>query len=295
MGTVSMKRKVWFILLAVAVAVAVAAAGYFGYQAVSPSRAGVDELDVSGIDFSFKNGNTIVNFTTEQPGFCQVLLGTESGKYDFVAVESMPEGPHTEHYNVVENLKPGTNYFYRVMLGRTDGSFSQSKEGSFQTPQNQGNDTGENQAADTPPGTNIALSQNGGRIVGVSSNYGGAANDQNWGAQMAIDGDPATEWSSDGNGNNAWIEIGFDKTYQVTAVGFWTRTMGTSAEIKKLRVLSADGTELGTFDLQGPDKMQYFTLDTPATTESLRFEAAESSGGNTGAVEIEVFAADSNG
>ncbi|WP_144340819.1 discoidin domain-containing protein [Paenibacillus darwinianus] len=276
-------------LLLLIAAIAIAATSFFGYQAATQSRSGVSELDASGIDFSFKNGNTIVSFTTEQPGFCQVLLGTKSGAYDFVAVESMPEGPHTEHYNVIENLKPDTNYFYRIMLGTTGGNVLQSKEGSFTTSPNAAADTGDKQAAQKPTGTNIALLSNGGRILGVSSNYGGAANDRNWGAQMAIDGDPSTEWSSDGDGNNAWIEIGFDKAYQVNAIGFWTRTMGTSAEIKKLRVLSADGTELGSFDLQGPDEMQYFTLKEPVSTDSLRFEAADSSGGNTGAVEIEVF------
>ena len=44
-------------------------------------------------------------------------------------------------------------------------------------------------------------------MAGVSSNYGNAANNSAYGADDVLDGDPRTEWSSNGDGNHAWIEI----------------------------------------------------------------------------------------
>ncbi len=45
----------------------------------------------------------------------------------------------------------------------------------------------------------------------------------------AFDGDAATAWSSDGDGDYAWIEMGLAGLTHITRVGFWTRTMGSSA------------------------------------------------------------------
>lgn len=274
------------LLVSLLIVVMIAAAGYAWSQKASSA---VNNLDLQGIDISSKDGKTVVNFTTDQPGFCQVLIGTEKGKYDRVAVESMPVGAHQKHYNVIDGLKPDTQYMYRINFNTADGQLFQSKESSFQTAKNI-TDNQKNAQAEKPDGLNIALSKNGGRILGVSSNYGNAANNEQWGAEKAIDGDSATEWSSNDEGNKAWIEIGFDQTYQVKTIGFWTRTMGTTAEIKQFRVLSADGKKLGLFSLQGSKQIQYFTLDQPISTNALRFEAVDSSGGNTGAVEIEAYA-----
>ena len=240
------------------------------------------------VDFSFNEGKTIINFTTEQPGFCQVLIGTKSGKYDQVAVESMPEGAHKDHYNAVEGLKPNTQYVYKINFSTADGKLSQSNERTFNTPESMVSKPNSTDSA-KPIGLNIAALDNGGRIIDVSSNYGSAANNEMWGAELAIDEDSSTEWSSAGDGNVAWIEIGFDQSYKVSAVGFWTRTMGTSAEITEIQVTSSDGTELGTYPINGAEQIQYFEIEQPTATDSLRFEVIDSSGGNTGAVEIEVY------
>ncbi|MCF6094153.1 discoidin domain-containing protein [Microaerobacter geothermalis] len=277
-----MKKNLWIILIA-----AIVIASYLASLSMF-SQSSLGQLNVEGIRFSFKDGKTVVNFTTDQPGFCQVLIGTESGKYQRVAVESMPEGPHREHYNVIDGLEPNTSYFYRINFSTSDGRISQSKENRFVTSEDIISNI-ENKQVEKPNGINIANIKNGGKILGVSSNYGNVSNDQQWGANMAIDGNPATEWSSAGDGDDAWINIGFDNEYKVKAFGFWTRTMGSSAEINRFRVLDADGVELGVFSLKGAEQIQYFSLDKPATTNSLRFEVLDSTGGNTGAVEIEVY------
>ena len=121
----------------------------------------------------------------------------------------------------------------------------------------------------------------------MSSNYGGGADDATWGALSAIDGNGATAWSSNGDGDDAWIELALAARTHVTRLGFWTRTMGTSAEIQSFQVVTDAGETFGPFTLTGAAAMDYFDTDFTATT--LRFEAVTSTGGNTGALEIEVY------
>ena len=136
-------------------------------------------------------------------------------------------------------------------------------------------------------GDNLALAEKGASIVGVSSNFGGGNADSAYGASNALDGDPATEWSSDGDGDGAWIEIALATKTKVTSIGFWTRTMGASAQISSFQVLTDQGETVGPFDVDSADTVSFFDTDFEATR--LRFEVIGSSGGNTGAVEIEVY------
>ena len=136
-------------------------------------------------------------------------------------------------------------------------------------------------------GENLAMEDRGGRVVGVSSNYGSAGMDSTFGANNALDGDPSTEWSSDGDGDGAWIEVELAEESRVRSLGFWTRTHGTSAEIRSFQVVSDSGQIQGPFTLEDAAGIHYF--DTALTAKRLRFEAVESSGGNTGVVEIEVY------
>ena len=136
-------------------------------------------------------------------------------------------------------------------------------------------------------GPNLALLANGARVSGASSNFGGGSDGSMFGATRAIDGDIRTEWSSDGDGAAAWIEIELPQRTHVHGLGFWTRTMGTSAEIQSFRVITDSGEIFGPFQLSGPDAIQY--VDTDFVAIRLRFEAVETTGGNTGAIEIEVY------
>ena len=144
---------------------------------------------------------------------------------------------------------------------------------------------GDEGAGDDPP--NLAALANGGRVVGLSSAFGGAGLDEAWGGNSAIDGDPSTQWSSSGDGDDAWIEIALAEPTAVTRIGFWTRTMGASAEIRSFQVVTDAGETFGPFRLSGPTDIAYFDVAFDAV--QLRFEALETSTGNTGAVEIEVF------
>ena len=136
-------------------------------------------------------------------------------------------------------------------------------------------------------GENLALLENGASVVGVSSNYQDRPKDSAFGANNALDGDPTTEWSSNGDGDEAWIEIELPEVTQVRTIGFWTRTMGDSAQVFSFRVVTDRDEIYGPFELGDAASVYYF--DTDFTAQRLRFEAVDTSGGNTGAIEIEVY------
>ena len=136
-------------------------------------------------------------------------------------------------------------------------------------------------------GDNLALAEKGASVIGVSSNFGGENFDSAYGANNALDGDPSTEWSSAGDGDGAWIEIALATKTNIISLGFWTRTMGTSAQISSFQVVTDQGRTIGPFTVYGAGSISIFETDFEATR--LRFEVIESSGGNTGAIEIEIY------
>ena len=111
----------------------------------------------------------------------------------------------------------------------------------------------------------------------MSSNYAGGGNDRALGANKAIDGDPATEWSSQGDEDQAWIEIELASETRMTSIGLWTRTMGTSAQILTFQVVTDCGETAGPFELN--DASRVFHFDTDLVAKILRFEGLSTSGG----------------
>jgi len=135
-------------------------------------------------------------------------------------------------------------------------------------------------------GQNLALLENGASVAGVSSNFGGGGNDSAFGAANALDGNPATEWSSASDGDAAWIDVELAAMTNVTSVGFWTRTMGDTAQVRSFQVTTGQGETYGPFTVD--DATTIYRFDTQFTAQRLRFELLDTSGGNTGALEIEV-------
>lgn len=212
---------------------------------------------------------------------CSVAYGTTE-EYGGLATDlDMAAGGHSDHGPVLTGLEPDTLYHYQLGGMGADGTVYRSEDMTFRTPPA---DTAETQ---TPTDRNLALLSEGTRLVGTSSNFGGAENSGTWGGNSAVDGDPTTQWSSDGDGDDAWIEVELEEETHITRVGFWTRTMVTSAQIIRFQVVAGDGTVAGPFELDGASSVHYFETDFSA--RRLRFEVVKSTGGNTGAVEIEVY------
>jgi hypothetical protein len=273
-----MTRKRMTIWLALGLLLAVSAC-----SAQSPAGQGtvvrpLTEILASGPTFSgVTSDRATLLLSTSIPVVCAVVYGPTHA-YGQIATDSdMAGGAHENHHPLLTGLQPDTLYYARVQGVAADGAMYRSEEYTFRTP-----------AADTgAQPQNLALAANGGQVVGVSSNYGGGGNDSTYGASNAIDGNPATEWSSNGDGDQAWIEIELATTTHVTRIGFWTRTMGSTAQIQSFQIVTDSGQTIGPFQLAGAAQAEYF--DTDFVAKRLRFEVVKSSGGNTGAVEIEIY------
>jgi hypothetical protein len=218
-----------------------------------------------------------VQVTTDLDRVCSVVYGTDESYGGQTTDPDMGGMAHRQHYAPVRGLAPDTVYHYRVQGIASDGSMYVSDDLTFRTPPEDAGSGNE--------GRDIASADAGARVIEVSSEFA-----DSWSGENAIDGDPQTEWSSAGDGDDAFIEIELAESSDLTAVGFWTRTMGTSAQVSSFRVIADNQTELGPFDI--PDSVQMYTFPITITAQRLRYEAVSSSGGNTGAVELAAFVQD---
>jgi hypothetical protein len=240
----------------------------------------LDKILSKGPTFSdIKPNSATVLLDTGVPVVCAAAYGTTTAYGQLATDSDMAGGPHENHHPLLSGLQPDTDYHVRLQGVGQDGTLYQSQDYTFRTPKGDSSET-------RPAGTNLALAAGGAKIAGVSSNYGGD-NTGSYGANNAIDGNPATQWSSNGDGNKAWIEIELPAKAHITNIGFWSRTMGSSAEIRTFRVIADGGQAFGPFSLADAGSIHYFATD--FTAQQLRFEAVDTSGGNTGAVEIEVY------
>jgi len=242
----------------------------------------LSEILTSGPEYlDLKADSVVVHIETKIPVVCAAVFGTTTAYGALATDTAMGGSGQISHHPLLSGLKPETTYQLRLQGVGADGTLYVSDNYSFTTPKAP-------PAPPKPPGSNVALLSLGARVVAVSSNYGGGAMDSSFGGNNAIDGNPATQWSSNGDGDKAWIEIDLGKPYTLTAVGMHTRTMGTSAQIQSFEVVTDTGQTLGPFSL--PDAAAAYDFPVSVTAQTLRFNVLSSSGGNTGAADIEVYA-----
>lgn len=195
---------------------------------------------------------------------CSVVYGTDES-FGLIAVDAdMNGGAHADHHPVMAGLEPETDYVYRLQGTAPDGTIYISETFSFTTP------------AAAVRGTNLALEAT---VIDVSSEWSDA-----FAAELAIDGDPSTEWSTRDDGDAASITLDLGEHRAIASVAFRTRSMSDGSAITDTFLVHADGMEYGPFPA-GPD-----TVALPIEARTLRFDVASSSGGNTGAIEIEIYA-----
>jgi hypothetical protein len=210
--------------------------------------------------------SAILTVRTTIDAACSVVYGPDE-RFGRIAVDAdMGGGAHADHHPTLVGLEPDTEYRYRVQGTGADGTLYVSDVLTFRTP-----------PAPLGEPANLAL---GAVVSDVSSEYDAA-----YAATAAIDGDPSTAWSSAGDGDDAWIELDLGQMTSIGTVVFRTRSMGDGTAVTQTFTLTADGEEVGTYPADVPVE-----LDLDARV--LRFDVAESTGGNTGAIEIEVLAAD---
>jgi len=235
------------------------------------SAAGLPQIvDITDVD-------AVLRFESIIPLACSVVYGKTTAYGQISVDQDMAGGAHTDHHPILSGLEPDTVYHYRVQGAAADGALYVGQDGTFRTLPAQGEGN-----------TNLASLEAGAKVVDVSSNFGGAANDEAWGANSAIDGDRATAWSSAGDGNEAFIEIELASPAELYAVEVWTRLMSDgSSQIFAFTLTTDSGQVLGPFTLQ--DAEQAYRFDVDVTARSLRLDVTDSSGGNTGLVEFAAY------
>lgn len=205
---------------------------------------------------------------------CVVVFGTGKS-FGHLALDSdMGASAHRHHRVLMRGLEPDTVYHYRLQGSAPDGTLYASNTMTFRTaaPSSQADSLG----------VNVATVAQGARVTRVSSQFSAA-----FGAANAIDGNASTEWSSAGDGNAAFITVTLPKSVQVSGFGLWTRTMGSSAQIRRFEVVNQKGDHFGPFDVADATSVHQFAAT--GTGSSFTFRVLDSSGGNTGAVEVEVL------
>lgn len=262
-----------------------------GLFAIGLNACSNDAYDAGPVDFlnlrveDIEADRAVVRFETSIETTCQVDWGlTEDDLSESATDPDMdPNNPYsTTHRVPLEDLPGMAVIFYRAKATTRSGAAYYSELSSFETL---AGDTG----SEGPSMVNVALLDVGTEIGDVSSNYGGADNDATWGANAAIDGKMSTEWSSNGDGDDAFIELELGSSRTLERFGFRSRMMTDgSSIIESVRLILDGETELGPFETPDPDQRYEFELD-PVVASRVRVEAVQTTGGNTGAKEIELF------
>ena len=209
--------------------------------------------------------------TTEIEMACAVVFGRDGEVGEGIATDTdMGGGAHSEHRAVMTGLQPDTEYTYRVQGSGADGTLYRSDPKTFRTP------PAEDAAA---PGDRVALETT---VAEASSEFSAS-----FAAPNAVDGNPATEWSSAGDGDEAWITLDLGTETDVGAVGFRTREMSDGTSVIESFTVTVDGGQVLRPFSAGPGLAVH---QLGVMTRQLRFDAVDTTGGNTGAAEIEVYA-----
>jgi hypothetical protein len=223
------------------------------------------------------DADAVLIFDSSIPLACSIVYGTTTAYGQISVDQDMGGGAHTDHHPLLLGLEPDTEYHYRVQGAAADGTLYVGEDATFRTLPAEGRTE-----------MNLASQEAGAKVVDVSSNFGGAANDRPWGADSALDGNRGTAWSSNGDGNGAFIQIEMAQPAQVYAVEVWTRSMSDgTAQILAFTLTTDNGEVLGPFALE--DAGQAYRFDLDVLTRSLRLDVVDSTGGNTGLVEFAVY------
>jgi hypothetical protein len=217
--------------------------------------------------------SAVVRVRTDPPTICAIAYGRTASLGSIANDPNMGGTAISRHVVVLRDLQPNATYRFRLTATDAAGRV-------FQTP--------ELRTFETTPTKPAAQSRDiaaGAKVVAVSSQYSA-----DYRAANAVDGRLSTEWSSAGDGDRAFITIDFGRERKVGGVSFLTREMGDGTAITRTFDVVVDGGKrYGPFPAGNPAHPRPAAVS--FTGRRLRFEVVKSTGGNTGAVEIEVFAA----
>lgn len=266
-----------------AAAVVIAACGKD--DAPSTSRAEVRPFsEVQADDFVFEADPTslergVFRVITTEPMICAIVWGETEAFGNFNNSLAMNGTGIVDHDVFLPGAIPGRTYFFRVQGSTADGTLYRSETATFTIPASRvsGQST---ETVDTR--INLAAAAT---VVEVSSEF-----NSNFAAFNAIDDAGTTEWSSAGDGDDAFITIDLGSANEIAGVEFITRSMLDGTAITETFTVTVDdGATFGPFPAGTPVEPNFAVL--VATGRVIRFDVETSTGGNVGAVEIRVLAA----
>ena len=232
----------------------------------------VDPLDPS---------RTIFRVTTTEPAICAIVWGETESLGNFNNSLAMNGTGIVQHDVFLPGALPGESYYFQLQGSTADGSLFQSELATFTVPEVDQSDAMASDDAMAVHGPNLALEAS---VADVSSEFS-----DTWGATNAIDDDLTTEWSSSGDGDDAFITLDLGSVQDIGGVEFITRSMADGSAITTTYwVTIDDGEQLGPFDAGTPADLRFQPIE--ASGQLVRFEAQDTTGGNTGAMEVRVFA-----
>ncbi len=233
-----------------------------------------DVLDSSIVVTPDPSGTSAeVTLTTTVPLACAVIYGVDDDFGQVATDADMAGGALIDHAPVLLGLEPETEYQYVLQGSDAAGNLYRSEVLTFSTPAAEATDR---------PGRNVAPD---GEVVAVSSEFS-----DTFAGGHAIDGDATSEWSTAGDGDDASITVELPEVTDVVGFGVRSRAMGDgSSIIEDYEVTVDDGEVLGPFPA-GADGLT--TSESSTRGQRFRFDAVATTGGNTGLVEIEIYAAD---
>lgn len=219
----------------------------------------------------------IFRVDTTEPAICAIVWGETEAFGRFNNSLAMNGTGIVEHDVALPDLEPGREYLYVLQGTTADGTLYRSEVDTFTIPVTDA-------AASATPGSdlgpNLALDAT---VADVSSEF-----NDTFAAANAIDGDLSTEWSSRDDGDDAFLTIDLGAPTDISGVAFLTRSMADGSAITETYTVTIDdGEPLGPFPAGSPATPR--PSEITATGQQLTFEVADSTGGNVGAVEVQVF------
>lgn len=235
----------------------------------------VTELDVQVFDVTDTTAR--VNFVGTIPLACYLVYGTDES-FGFVTNDpDMAQAAIIDHNPVLLDLEPDTEYVFRMQGIGEDGVIYVSELYRFRTL-----------PASDVSSENLLSPENGAVVIEVSSNFGNQPNDGRWGILNAFDGNPATEWSSNGDGDDTYFVVELSGEHRIHTIEYRTRAMNDGTAITEAFTITTDSSEVfGPFEVEAYTDMTTFEVDFVATT--LRYDVERSTGGNTGVIDIAVY------
>ncbi|GAB4527491.1 MAG: hypothetical protein OHK0046_45300 [Anaerolineae bacterium] len=227
--------------------------------------------------FDITDTTARVNFVGTIPLACYLVYGTDERFGSVTNDPDMAQAAIIDHNPVLLDLTPDTEYVFRMQGIGEDGVIYVSELYTFRTL-----------PASEEANANLLSPENGASVLEVSSNFGNQPNDGRWGILNAFDGNSATEWSSNGDGDDAYFIVELNGPHRINTIEYWTRAMSDGTAItESFTVTTSSGETFGPFALEEGSVLTTFEVD--FVTDVLRFDVETSTGGNTGIIDIAVY------